>query len=486
MAPHPDARSHLSPLPRPSELCRFPATALARMIAERQVSASEVVAAYLDRIDEVNGTVNAIVSLRSRGQILAEAKAADAAQAAGVRPGPLHGLPIAIKDLAQTKGLRTTFGSRIFADFVPEEDSYFVSRMRDAGAIIIGKTNVPEFGFGSQTYNDVFGATRNAFDPRLSSGGSSGGAAVALALHMVPLADGSDLCGSLRNPAGWNNVFGFRTSPGRVAAGPSTELYLSQMSVEGPMARSVADLALLLGVQAGYDPRSPLSLDGDFRSSAEKRKEMPWRIAWLGDLGGHLPMEDGVLDACESALRGAEAGSFRIEPVIPDFDYEGLWEAFVMLRHASSGMSLKIHYDDAQQRELLKPEAIWEIEGGLSLTAPQIYAASTVRSAWYKTVLSLFERYDLLALPTAQVFAFDAELHWPAEIAGRGMDSYHRWMEVTALATMAGCPAIAVPAGFDVSGRSMGIQLIGRPRADAEVLSAAASYEQVCGIKAGA
>jgi amidase len=483
MTSHPDGLAHLSQLPQASGLCRLPATDLAKMIAERQISVAEVAAAFLDRIDEVNGAVNAIVSLRSREDILVEARAADASLAAGIEPGPLYGLPIAVKDLASTKGLRTTFGSRIFADFVPEEDSYFVARIRDAGAIIIGKTNVPEFGFGSQTYNEVFGATRNAFDQRLTSGGSSGGAAVALALHMLPLADGSDMCGSLRNPAGWNNVLGFRTSPGRVPAGPSDELFLSQMGVEGPMARSVADLRLLLGVQAGYDPRSPLSLDGNFPLPAEEHSAaQPWRIAWLGDLGGHLPMEDGVLDLCESALRQAEAGPFRVDPLVPDFDFERLWQAFVTLRHATSGIALKIHYDDPHQRNLLKPEAIWEIEGGLGLTAPQIYAASAVRSAWYKTVLGLFESYDLLALPTAQVFAFDADLHWPAEVAGRKMDSYHRWMEVTALATMAGCPTIAVPVGFDAKGRSMGMQLIGRPRGDAEVLSAAADYERVGGI----
>jgi amidase len=396
-------------------------------------------------------------------------------------------LPVAVKDLALTKGLRTTFGSRIFADFVPEEDSYLVERMRGAGAIIIGKTNVPEFGFGSQTYNDVFGATRNAIDQRLTSGGSSGGAAVALALDMLPIADGSDMCGSLRNPAGWNNVFGFRTSPGRVALGPSNELFLSQMGVKGPMARSVADLALLLGVQAGYDPRSPLSLAEPFAWTAPERPgDRIWRVAWLGDLGGYLAMEDGVLDVCNEALTRAASGPFRVETFVPEFDFEPLWRAFVKLRHATGGAALKAHYDNPAQRSLLKPEAIWEVEGALSLTAAEVYAASVLRSQWYKAVLALFDRFDLLALPTAQVFAFDVDIHWPAEIASRRMDSYHRWMEVTSYATMAGCPALAVPAGFDRQGRAMGLQLIGRPRADAEVLGAAADYEQACGIKAGA
>ena len=473
--------------PEAGALCRLPAVELAGRIRERRISASEVVAAFLDRIDAVNGTVNAVVSLRARDDIMAEAATADAGLAAGIQPGALFGLPMAVKDLALTKGLRTTFGSRIFADFVPDEDSYFVERLRKAGAIIIGKTNVPEFGFGSQTYNDVFGATRNAFDQRLTSGGSSGGAAVAVSLNMLPLADGSDMCGSLRNPAGWNNIFGFRTSPGRVPIGPANELFLSQMGVEGPMARSVADLALLLGVQAGYDPRAPLSLDDAFHWSASDRQvNRGWRVAWLGDLGGHLPVEPGVLELCAAALARAEAGTFRIEPTSPDFDFEALWQAFVTLRHATSGAALKIHYDNPRQRDLLKPEAVWEIEGALGLTAPKIHDASIVRSRWYKTALKLFERYDLLALPSAQVFAFAAETHWPAEVAGRAMDSYHRWMEVTALATMAGCPVANVPVGFDRSGRSMGMQLVGRPRADAEVLSAAAAYEQTLAIVAGA
>jgi amidase len=473
--------------PQANDLCRRSAVDLCRMIAAREVSVAEVVTAFLDRIDQVNGAVNAIVSLRPRDEILAEARAADASLAAGAKPGPLFGLPIAVKDLTLTKGLRTTFGSRIFADFVPEEDSYVVERMRAAGAIIIGKTNVPEFGFGSQTYNDVFGATRNAFDQRLTSGGSSGGAAVALALDMLPVADGSDMCGSLRNPAGWNNIFGFRTSPGRVAVGPSNELFLSQMGVKGPMARSVADLALLLGVQAGYDPRSPLSLAEPFAWAAvERPRDRPWRVARLGDLGGYLPVEDGVLDVSERALARAADGPFRVDAFVPEFDFEPLWHAFVRLRHATGGAALKVHYDNSAQRALLKPEAVWEVEGALSLTAAEVYAASMLRSQWYKAVLALFDRFDLLALPTAQVFAFDADLRWPAEIAARRMDSYHRWMEVTSYATMAGCPALAVPAGFDRQGRAMGLQLIGRPRADAEVLSAAADYEQACEVGSGA
>jgi amidase len=476
-----------SPLPPADPLCRRPATELARMIAGRDVSVVEVVTAFLDRIDQVNGAVNAIVSLRERGDILAEAANADSRLADGEEPGPLFGLPIAVKDLALTRGITTSFGSPIFASFVPDQDEYFVERLRGAGAIIIGKTNAPEFGFGSQTYNEVFGTTRNAFDQRLTSGGSSGGAAVALALHMLPIADGSDTCGSVRNPAGWNNLFSLRTSPGRVAVGPANELFLKDMGVEGPMGRSVADLALLLGVMAGYDARSPLSLGDSFAWSPEtRRRDRVRRVAWLGDLGGHLPMETGIIELCEAALGRAVKGPFRVEALVPEFDFEALWRAFVTLRHATSGAALKPLHDDPDKRELLKLEILWEIEGSFGLTAAQIHAASTLRSSWYKAVLKLFDRFDLLALPTAQVFAFDADLHWPAEIAGRRMDSYHRWMEVTSLATLAGCPTAAVPAGFDGAGRAIGLQLIGRPRGDADVLNAAADYEEVCEVKAGA
>jgi amidase len=473
--------------PPADDICRLSAVELGRKLRRRELSSREVVAAFLDRIDKVNPTVNAIVSLRDRDDILREADAADAALAGGVVSGPLLGLPVAVKDLALTRGLRTTFGSPIFAEFVPDVDDFFVARIRAAGAIVVGKTNVPEFGLGSNTYNTVFGPTLNAFDPALTSGGSSGGAAVALALNMVPVADGSDFGGSLRNPAAWNNVYGFRPSQGLVPGGPSEEIFLSQMGVEGPMGRNVRDMALLLGVQAGYDRRAPLSLDGE-RSFLERIDIAPTgrRVAWLGDLGDHLPMEAGILDLCASALQRLKDASFDVEPVTPDFDFEKLWQAFVTLRHSTSGCALKVHFDDPAKRALLKPEAVFEVEGALRLTAPEIFAASKVRSAWYRAVLELFERFDVLALPTAQVFPFDVAMHWPREVAGQSMDSYHRWMEVSAPATMAGCPAVNVPVGFDAKGRPMGMQLIGRPRGDLALLQAAAAFEETVPWPAGA
>ncbi|RWA85057.1 amidase [Mesorhizobium sp.] len=469
------------------DICRLSALELADKIRQRQLSVREVVSAFLDRIEAVNPLVNAIVSLRERADILAEADRADAYLAQGGATGSLFGLPIAIKDLALTKGLRTTFGSPIFADFVPQEDDFFVERLRKAGAIIIGKTNVPEFGLGSNTYNQVFGPTLNAFDPALTAGGSSGGVAVALALDMLPVADGSDFGGSLRNPAAFNNVYGFRPSQGLVPAGPDIDVFHAQMGVEGPMGRNVRDIALLLDEQAGHHPRAPLSHDkqGSFLEGL-RTKAVGGRIAWLGDLGGQLPMERGVLELCEAALARFSDASFATEALVPDVDFEALWQAFVTLRQASSGCGLKAHYDDPEKRKLLKPEAVWEVEQAIRLTAPQFHAATVRRSLWHRTLLSLFERFDLIVLPTAQVFPFDVATHWPREIAGRAMDSYHRWMQVSAFATLGACPALNVPVGFDDEGRPMGMQLIGRPRGDLAVLKAGAAYEATLPWPAGA
>jgi amidase len=469
-------------LDRTPELCRLGATALAATIRARNVTAREVMKTYLDHIERTNPEFNAIVSLRPRGELLAEAQAADMHMAAGKPLGPLHGVPQAVKDLAATKGLRTTMGSPLFAGSVPDYDQLIVERARAAGAIVIGKTNTPEFGLGSNTYNPVHGITRNAYDTTRSSGGSSGGAAVALATRMLPVADGSDYAGSLRNPAGWNNVFGFRPSMGRVPAVPSDEVFwTAQQPTEGPMARSVADLAMLFTVQAGYDARAPLSLgrsDFNYEDRLGDFNPAGARIAWLGDCGGHLPMEPGVLDVCQSALAVLTDMGCAIDTALPKFDFERAWRAFVTLRHFQAGGKLKPHYDDPAKRALLKPEAQFEVEGFLKLTGQDLYAAAQTRTAWYLAVIELFKTFDYLAMPSAQLFAFDANLHWPTEIAGRKMDSYHRWMEVVTGITMTGCPVVCVPAGFNGAGLSMGLQLVGPPRKDLAVLQLAHAYEQ--------
>jgi amidase len=453
---------------------------LSRAIANRTVSCREVMAAYLDRIDAVNPAVNAIVALQSREALMAQADQSDALLARGERKGWMHGFPVAVKDLAPTAGIKTTLGSPIFRDFIPSVDGLVVSRMKAAGAIVIGKTNTPEFGLGSHTFNPVYGLTRNPYDPSRSAGGSSGGAAAALALRMLPVADGSDMGGSLRNPAGWNNVFGMRPSLGRVPKWPELDGFFQQLGVEGPMARSAADLAQLLAIQAGRDPRAPLSLDDDPRvfagSLGSDTKGI--RVGWLGDFEGHLAYEEGVVETCEEALGILADIGCIVESARVPFDMERLWLAWLTLRSVNTGANLIAHSADPAKRQLLKPEALWEIEQAERTTALDLHRASITRTDWYRVLLECFEQYDFLALPSAQLFPFPAQAHWPSAIAGRTMDTYHRWMEVMIPATMAGCPAISVPAGFGGAiGLPIGLQLIGRPQADLALLRLAHAFD---------
>lgn len=454
---------------------------LSRAIHARQVSCHEVMQAYLAQVERFNPTVNALVSLRSHEDVLAEAVQRDRELDQGQSRGWMHGMPQAIKDLAATQGLRTTLGSPLFAEHIPQEDAISVARVRASGAIIIGKTNVPEFGLGSQTYNSVFGTTGNAYDPRLVAGGSSGGAAVALALRMLPVADGSDMMGSLRNPGAFNNVFGLRPSQGRVPHGPAPELFVQQLATEGPMGRSVADVARLLSVQAGYDPRVPLSLKEDPAVLGEplQRDFKGARLGWLGDYNGYLPMEDGVMSLCESALKDFAALGCEVEHCQPEFSLERLWQTWLVHRHWLIQGSLGAAYADPQKRALLKPEAQWEVQGGLQLSAADVYQASINRSDWYRALGKLFERYDFLLLPTAQVFPFDAQQAWPRLVAGREMDTYHRWMEVVIGPTLAGLPSMNVPVGFNPQGLPMGLQIIGPAQADRAVLQLAYAHEQL-------
>ncbi|MER0240194.1 amidase [Fulvimarina sp. MAC8] len=457
-------------------ICAMDAGELVGRIKARELSVLEVVSAFLDRIDDENPRVNAIVSLRPRAEILAEAESADAALAKGAAAGPLFGLPVAIKDLSPTKGLRTTFGSPIFRDFVPDEDGIATARMRKAGAIIIGKTNTPEFGLGSHSFNEVFGATGNAFDPAHSAGGSSGGAAVALALRMVPIADGSDMGGSLRNPAAFNNVYGLRPSFGRVPSLPAGDVFSASLATDGPMARSADDLALLLAVQAGADPRQPLSSGLPQIDQAPRFEGRSVRIGWLGDLDGHLATEDGILETCEAAL--ARLPGSRVERAELGLDPEGLWQSFTLQRHAVIAARYGDLFADPRKRDLMKPEMQWEIENGLKLSAMDLHRAYEVRSALHLRLVALFERFDILALPAAQVWPFPIEWRWPKEIAGRTMDSYHRWMECVAPGTLSGCPVLAMPAGFR-GGLSTGVQLIAPHGREADLIALATRYRQL-------
>ncbi len=455
------------------------ATELSAAIRARRLSCTEVMEAYLDRIGALNPQINAILYLRPRAELIAEARTADAELAAGRYRGWMHGMPHAVKDLAEVSGLPTSWGSRAWRDHRSHVDALHVARIRAAGAIFVGKTNTPEFGLGSHTTNALHGPTRNPWNHAKSAGGSSGGAGAAHGARLVPVADGSDMMGSLRNPAGWNNVYGLRPSAGLVPLGPAPEIFFGQLSTEGPMARNIADLAMLLSTLAGHDPRAPQSLSGD---GAEFARPLGHdiagaRIGWLGDLDGYLPTEPGVLETCEAALGILTALGCHVELARIPFRVERLWHIWVTLRGFLVAGSLGALYDNPRDRDLLKPEAIWEIETGRALTGTQIHAASTARSSWYQALLAMFQRYDYLVLPTAQTFPFDADLHWPGNIAGRAMDTYHRWMEVVIGPSLAGVPVLAVPAGFGPEGLPMGLQIIARPRTDRALLELGQAYD---------
>jgi amidase len=456
------------------------AVTLARTIKTKQVSCRTVMHGFLDHIDRINPKVNAIVSLQDRETLLKQADERDAQLARGEYLGWLHGFPQAIKDLTATKGIPTTKGSLLLRNFVPETDAFVVERIKQSGAIIIGKTNTPEFGLGSQTYNNVFGTTRNAYDQTKTAGGSSGGASVSVALHMQVVADGTDLGGSLRNPPAFNNVFGFRPSFGRVPSGPDDEVFVRQFGYPGPIGRTVSDVALLLSVMAGHDPRYPLSIEQDPGVFLEPLKHdfRDIRVAWLGDFDGYLAMEPGILELCRDSLKVLESIGCRVEEAQPDYPPEKRWASFVTLRHWLTAGTLGHFYADPAQREQLKPEAQWEVEDGLRLSAMDVHRASADRSAIYQAANRLFREYDYLVLPTSQVFPFAADVHWPEEINGRKMDTYHRWMEVCFFASLIGCPAINVPVGFNQDGLPMGMQIIGRNHADVAVLQLAYAYEQ--------
>lgn len=448
------------------ELLNRDAVDLAAMIARREISAAELMETTLARISDVNPKLNAIVSMIDGEAAMDMARAADNAPV----KGPMHGLPLAIKDLSDAAGLPTTMGSPLYKNAAPAaKDDIMVARMRAAGALIIGKTNTPEFGLGSHTYNPVWGATRNAWDPSKSAGGSSGGAAVALTTGMMPIADGSDMMGSLRNPAGWANIYGFRPSWSLVPSEPEGEIFLHQLSTAGPMGRSPADVAMTLGVQAGIDPRQPHGRDlPDFSHLNADLKGR--RIGWLGNWGGGLPMEEGILETCETALKVFGDLGCTVEKLVPPFPLERLWDSWTTLRSWNIAANSLADYEDPLRRSLRKPESLWEIENGLKFSGLDIHRASETRSEWFRRAAELFDRYDVLVLPTAQVWPFPVEWTWPREIAGTKMDTYHRWMEVVVPAGLIGLPCLAVPAGFGAAGLPIGLQLIGRRGSDLALL----------------
>ena len=449
------------------ELLEASATELSAAIHARKVAPSDVMAAWLAQVNQVNGAVNAIVSLRDPDALMAEARALDN----GTPAGWLYGIPVPVKDLIATRGLRTTWGSPIYADHVPAKDALVAARLRASGAVIAAKTNVPEWGQGSHSFNPVFGVTRNPYDLSRSAGGSSGGAAAGLATRMAWVADGSDMMGSLRNPAGFCNVYGFRPTWGLVPQDAEGDTHLSTLSTEGPMARTVEDLARLLTVLAGENPEVPFPRPVPDLLSGLDRDVKGLRIGWLADWGGAYPMEPGILDLCKAALRQFEDMGAVVEPLPAPFPAEKLWSAWITLRAMLNAGGKRSLAEDPAKRALTKPETLWEIEQGLGLSAQAVYEASVIRSRWHAHAARLFDRYDALVLPTAQVWPFPADWRWPQEIAGRTMDTYHRWMEVVVPASLIGLPALSVPVGFGSQGLPMGMQIIGRSGDDAGVLA---------------
>ncbi|HEX3176550.1 MAG TPA: amidase [Methylomirabilota bacterium] len=459
------------------ELCFLTARELAARIARRELSVTEAVRAHLAQIERVNGRVNAIVTLTAE-RALDEARVKDAALARGETPGPLFGLPVVHKDLVPTRGIRTTYGSPIYRDHVPDEDGLVVERLRAAGAVTLGKSNTPEFGAGSQTFNQVFGRTLNPYDATKTCGGSSGGAAVALACGMVPIADGSDMGGSLRNPAAFCNVVGLRPAPGRVPFWPHESAWLP-FSVQGPMARTVGDVALLLSAMAGPDARSPIAI----RESGERfraplgRDFRGVRIAWSRDLGG-LPIDRRVSDALAAGRRTLESLGCVVEDGQPDFD--GAREVFQVWRAVA--FAAKYGALLAQHRDQMKDTVIWNIEQAGKLSARDVGEAETRRTALYHRVRRFMERYEFLVLPSTQVPPFDVTQPYVTEIDGVALPTYIDWMRACSDITVTGLPAISVPGGFTPEGLPVGLQIVGRHQDEWSVLQLAHAFEEATGF----
>ena len=457
-------------------ICGLSAVELARLIRARELSARDVVGAHLTQIDRVNPGVNAIVTLIAE-QAMGRAYRADEAQARGEAIGPLHGLPIAHKDLQPTQGIRTTFGSPIYKDFVPAEDSLLVERLRHAGAICVGKTNTPEFGAGSQTFNPVFGATVNPHDRSKTCGGSSGGAAVALATHMLPIADGSDMGGSLRNPASFCGIVGMRPSPGRVPSWPAATPW-STLSVDGPMARSVADVALMLSAIAGPDARSPIAIDepGSLFSQSLERGFKGTRIAWWKDLGG-VPVDRRVREAVDAQRRVFESLGCIVEDAEPDFsDFDAVFKIVRALAFVT-GVAPRI----AGHRDQVKEPILWEIDRGERLTAADIAWAETKRGELYHRMRRFMERYEFFVLPTVQVPPFSVDQPYPTEIDGVAMPTYIDWMKSCYYISIVGNPAISLPCGVTPDGLPIGLQIVARHRDDWGLLQIAHAFETALG-----
>ncbi len=457
-----------------NELIWLTAVELAAMLRRGDVSAVDVLQAHLAQIDRVNPALNAIVTYLPE-QALELARAADERQVRGEELGVLHGLPIAHKDLFETAGIRTTMGSPVFSDFIPESDDLTIARLKAAGCITLGKTNVPEFGAGSHTFNRLFGATANPYDLSKTCGGSSGGSAVALAAGMMPIADGGDMGGSLRNPASFCNVVGLRPSPGRVPSYPAANAWAT-LSVSGPMGRTVQDVALIMQAIAGYDSRSPISLHQPPTVFAEKleRDFEDVKIAWSPDLGS-LCVDSRVVETIERQLPVFGDLGCKVGQAHPDFS--DAYDIFHTLRAWSFELSFAEYFAEFGE-DNFKETIRWNAAKGRSLSAPQISRIQVKQTELYHRVREFLETYEFLLLPTAQVPPFPIEWEYPQEINGAPMQTYIDWMMSCAFITVTSLPAISVPCGFTREGLPVGLQIVGRPHSEFKLLQLAYAFQE--------
>jgi amidase len=461
-----------------NEICSMRAVDMVEAIRAKRLSAREVMQAHLKQINQVNGKVNAIVTLVPEDQLMSQAAAADEALAQGKWLGPLHGLPVAVKDLHETNGIRTTYGSPLHKSNVPDFDCRVVQREKEAGAIVLGKTNVPEFGFGSQTFNPVFGPTHNPYDLSKTCGGSTGGGAVTVACGMAPLADGSDMGGSLRNPPNFCNVVGIRPSPGRVSNMP-TNLGWFTLAVPGPVARNVTDCAYFLSVLAGYDHHSPISIElpgAQFAQPLGNRSFQGVRVAMFKDMG--LPWDPEVKNAVQAQRKVFESLGCIVVDAEPDFS--GANEAFLAWRH----WSVELAFGDllATHGDQLNEYIHWHVEEGRKLTGPYLARIEARRTALFERLCNFKGEYEFFVLPVNQVLPFDVHIHYPTEIAGVSMENYLAWMKSAYYISAAGNPAMSVPCAFSSNGLPIGLQIAGRHHDDWGVLQLGYAFEQATNI----
>ena len=440
-------------------------TQLKKRLEKKSISAQLVLESYLKKIKKKNAEINALISILPENQLYKMASKVDQARARGDKLPTLAGIPIAIKDLTDTKGILTTYGSKIFFQNTPKTDDPMVQNLKKAGLMIIGKTNTPEFGVGSQTFNTIFGATKNPFDLSKTSGGSSGGGAAAVASGMIPFSDGSDMMGSLRNPAAFNNIYGFRPTPSLMPSSDTLLKNFPRLSTIGAMAKSPDDLVLLLQAQYGNIEKTAFSLPKlDLKNGKIK-------IAWLQDFSGSYPLENGIISMCEKVLGKFDNIGASITPFSPEFKAEDIWDSWVNLRSATIANNMKPHYESPKRRPLLKSEIIWEIERGNSLCRKKIELSLEKQSLWLKYTQLIFDEFDFFALPSTQVFPFDHKIHYPKTINKIKLDTYHRWMEVVVPASLSGLPVASIPCGFNKNGLPTGIQIVGNKYKDKNILA---------------